>query len=297
MSNFACRMLVALALVAASVWIAACPASAQQAARPASVEELRLRAYDELMKQVLPKMTFSSGTEKGQYYDYRARKTQKALAICVDWTRHAANHYSPVPAGGPASPSAAASSLRWSAETGQITAEQARTKAMANCKANARKLDCQCVVADENDRNVLVIPNDFADRALAKVPQSDAEVRQLAYARIMEVVLARKTTDGRGVGASYIGQPNDYQNKPDGKALAVCLKWQGRSVRDIRIGGSHSTFSHAAAPRMTSIREEALSGCAKYAKDGCRCQLVDENKKNVLEVPSDFARLVQGKTG
>lgn len=265
--------------------------------RLATIDQAKDQIYRSLMDYLLPRMKTDGGQAKGQFFDYRGRKGEKALAACVDWDAHLKSRFSDQAAGD------AAGLKYWHGTTAKSSLEEARSIALQNCAKNESTKPCTCHLLDENDKNVFAVPTFVARRVLVDgnahaAPAPDpAAIRQKAYERIMEITLSRKITGGTGLGQAYVGKQNDYRNKSNGKAMAVCIDWSGRTINSIRTGGSNFSWASDHAPRMQSIRESALQGCAKNEANRCRCQIVDENDRNVLQVPDDFIGRVAESSG
>lgn len=136
----------------------------------------------------------------------------------------------------------------------------------------------------------------FSSLACAAERFTDAgQVRQWAYESILDNADGAKITSGSGVGQSYVGKPDSYRGKAGAKAIAVCIDWSRSTNKSIWYGGSSRVWQDHSGPRMQRIRQQAEDNCAKYQTKGCRCQLVDENGKNVLQVPDEFIQKMLAK--
>ena len=125
-------------------------------------------------------------------------------------------------------------------------------------------------------------------------PLDRNELKQKAYDKIMELALAGVATSGVGTGASYVGKPNNYRTLGSGKVMAVCIYWSADSVGVLKTGG-WATRTNVERPSMGALRNEAMQVCVKSEPKGCKCQIVDENDKNVLQVPDEFYQRVMAK--
>lgn len=304
--------------------IATAPAAAGATGRLATLRDLTDRTYDEISGHVLPRTKFAEGPDKGKPYDYRGRPQPKAFAACVDWRAHENIYRSrQSPAG------EVGSVLAWHMSGGvEPTLEAARARTLARCTGNAQGKTCTCAMVDENDRNVLELPMDYARRWLAnpeaqlaaeearrkqareaavtqaaappatatptpaaparRVFKDAAELRRAVYDRLMSTALAQTLGSGMGVGATQAGKPNDYRDLAGGKALAACTDWSARSVEALSLL-SWGRAWNVERPLMSSIRESAIEACSRNAKPGCTCQVIDENDKNVIEMPAEFS--------
>jgi hypothetical protein len=129
-----------------------------------------------------------------------------------------------------------------------------------------------------------------AVQSQAKRFTTEEEVRAWAYQSLIETVSSQKVGSGTGAGQSYIGKPSNYRSIADGKVLAVCIDWARSSSTHIHSAGWYTSYQDAAAPRMADLREGATTGCARAERNGCRCQIIDENGKNVLKIPEEFLK-------
>jgi hypothetical protein len=296
------------------------PRSAPPAAarRLTSAAELTAQVYEDVMAFVLQRAKYAdtpeNGPNVGKPYPYRQLPLSKAYAVCVDWAVYYSRIFEGSTQGG--------SGIRhhWGnhAMRGSATA---RDRALANCTKLVKANECECQAFDEDDRNVLKLPDSFVARVLQgaeppkAAPQRTAlpapsaapsqaaqppkpversEVREKAYHRIMELALTGVTASGTGTGASYVGKSNRYRALGSGKAMAVCVYWSANSIEALKIGGwSHN--SNQDRPSMGALRNGAMEGCVKSEPKGCKCQIVDENDKNVLQVPDDFYQRLTAK--
>ncbi len=88
------------------------------------------------------------------------------------------------------------------------------------------------------------------------------------------------------------GQKFAYRSFEINKTLAVCIDWNGSNPNDIFYGGSWGAFGYEWTDES---KREAMRTCqSEYESRGCQCQVVDQNDKNVLQVPHDFLALHSG---
>lgn len=148
------------AILALGLWPAV--AHGQTSARSGSsgekrytADELKSRAYDQLMRKALSARVSvlkgePYGVKKGEVNPYRRTKREKVLAICVDWIASTPDFFV---------------GRTWSVQVGSNRYTR-RTAAMFYCKKyqHARRQSCTCAFVDENDRNVLQLPKEFLAR-------------------------------------------------------------------------------------------------------------------------------------
>ena len=123
--------------------------------------------------------------------------------------------------------------------------------------------------------------------------EEEEQLRQAAYQKLMEIVLGEKIAvsfgEGGGKVVGRVGGINNYRKIRDSKVLSVCIFWHGNSVDELRMASWASTSAERLG--MGRLRRENLSNCQSFAKGNgqeCKCQIVDENDKNKLELPEDW---------
>ncbi|MGQ0676616.1 MAG: caspase family protein [Rhodospirillales bacterium] len=117
------------------------------------------------------------------------------------------------------------------------------------------------------------------------------EIAKSVYERVINKLFAQKFSATSS--ARVVGKPiSIYRTEEQNKAIAACLDWSGNDVDAVvsRADWIGSDYSF-----LTAARKYTLENCAKYEFRGCKCQIVDENDKNVLQVPDEFYRRVTAK--
>lgn len=243
---------------------------------------LRQRVYDLLIdRQAKAKITEASGTGAsyiGRSDPYGQMGSGRMMAACVDWSGGSVER------------------LRiagFATVYGSQAPRQSdvRRLAMDTC-AKWEPKGCACQIVDEDGRNRLTLPASFTQRALA-TPRTPALVAQIAYDRVMalkaKIALSPPAEGGTAT-------TRDYWSRKSGKVLAACIGWTGDTLQDMKIGGSGHRYAKGPAATQAE-RDGALRVCRKVEKPFCQCQIVDEDEKNVLQVPPDFTARVLAKGG
>ena len=284
----------------------ASPTPTQQAALPpqaatspatSPAADPRQRAYDRIMG-VLLNQTAQSGTDAGKRNDYRSAPKPKAIAGCLDWSGGSADS---VTVG------AWASSWIPSGSTGIPP----RQDALQKCeRGNKTPKQCSCAVVDENDTNVLELPRSIAVASAAPAatqqaalppppaPQTPQQPRTVltreeatkqAYEKLMSQVAKAKYSEFARENA---GKSVGYLDWKEEKTLAACIYWNASSIDSLRYEGAHPNRGN----QIGRMKADALNWCtSRWEAKGCKCQIVDENGKNVLQVPDDFYQRLTAK--
>ena len=78
-------------------------------------------------------------------------------------------------------------------------------------------------------------------------------------------------------------------NEP--KVMAACIEWRTPDTGEIRLHNVFIAYTGEASDVpifVTSLAQKGLHNCRKWASSEnvhCTCQMLDQNGKNVLEVP------------
>jgi uncharacterized protein YgiM (DUF1202 family) len=117
-------------------------------------------------------------------------------------------------------------------------------------------------------------------------PTSPApSVRQPAYERIMGILLSQVVGSGPDKGKT-----NPYRKLPKPKALAACVDWSAGTVEGLAVGAWADSYIPPGRSG-NPVRPDAVARCERFndTPGRCRCQAIDEDDQNVLEVPASFA--------
>ena len=132
----------------------------------------------------------------------------------------------------------------------------------------------------------------------AMAGSAEEQLKQDAYEKIMRRALGSTIEFGMGEGKQKIGKKfiDTYRKIRETKVLVSCIYWYGNSVEDLKTGPmwvSSNPFSGRF--NLGDLRRGALNNCKSTAKGkgrDCKCQIVDENDKNKLKLPEDWASRV-----
>ncbi len=129
----------------------------------------------------------------------------------------------------------------------------------------------------------------------ATADSAEEQLEQDAYEKIMGRARGSTVEFGMGEGKQKIGKNliDTYRKKRETKVLVACIYWHGNSVKDLKTG-TMWTSSNPFSGRFNlgDLRRGALNNCKSMAKgkgQDCKCQIVDENDKNKLKLPEDWA--------
>ncbi len=111
------------------------------------------------------------------------------------------------------------------------------------------------------------------------------------HAELMATALTKKIAHVNYTSDVKVGAKNPY-NDPDQKyplkALAMCLKWDAENLNvqskgyQIRVGYDWGRVGFRAVKGCEERNLETLYDC--------KCQLVDRDNRNVLQVPADYRK-------
>ena len=116
-------------------------------------------------------------------------------------------------------------------------------------------------------------------------PSRDAPTEEI-YNRLITQLSDDVVAHSYGGAKSPVGSVFPYRTGKRAKSLAVCINWDRSTRYNIAYDGwaSNSGYRQIGRSKNASM-QDCLSA---YSKDTCKCELVDSNDKNVLEVPDEF---------
>lgn len=121
-------------------------------------------------------------------------------------------------------------------------------------------------------------------------------VAQEVYNQIIDQLLSRKLTY-TGNGSNFRpGMTIPYRNGMTGshKAAAVCMVWNTDTGK-----ASYKWASFSSGSSYSYSEINAINNCEKNKRQkslNCRCQTIDHDDMNVLDVPDDFRRAYKQNT-
>lgn len=127
--------------------------------------------------------------------------------------------------------------------------------------------------------------------------EQERQIRNILYLRIKARFMAVRHSRVEGLGADELeamirrGQ-HPYARQWAFKAFAACIRWPTRVGERIGVVGTFAVY------RSFNAGGEALAECrSRYERHNCRCTLVDENDRNMLEVPKGVIALLARRAG
>ena len=282
-------------------------------------EVYRREIYENLMKKILDsKVTRWDGPEDyvGKKNPYRSIQKQKALATCIAWTDRASD--------------VRHTGFYISSDKDFASLPKLRVRAFDFCRPT-ESTGCKCQVIDENDKNVLQVPDDFYKRVTAQhqttssaqgttvasaapaatqqaalppssstatppsTPLTREEVSKQVYDKIMIPLMTQKFSQFSGIDS---GKPINYRGEKPDKVVVSCIDWKGSTITSVTSRGSSLDWVERwqQGASLGKLRRVAMDSCTTQRESkGCKCQIVDENDKNVLQVPDDFYQRLTAK--
>lgn len=119
-----------------------------------SLEDAREEIYNRIMTSVsgdkVSRRDWSKPSGKRASSAYRSAEEFKTLAVCIYW--NTSSHYSIEYRG-------------WSYNSNNRSKSESKSYAILNCKQSYEiKYGCTCAAVDQDDENVLVVPEEFLAR-------------------------------------------------------------------------------------------------------------------------------------
>lgn len=154
------RFALACTLLSGSLLLAS-PSPADHFGPVSTADQARAEIYDRIMTMVLlgkVRYVLGTATDRGKEFAYRSYEKHKTLAVCINWE--------------PSSHERIVHNGSWASHQYNMTFESKRKAILLCQQVYEKKYGCTCQAIDQNDENILEVPNEFLARYMGTQPSA-----------------------------------------------------------------------------------------------------------------------------